>query len=215
MLAVILIVNNMVQNMTQNRNSRNPADYPVLGMLCRGAVHGYDLCRELRERLGEIWTLRTSHIYALLAGLEKDGLVRHERVDQDTRPAKKVFRVTDKGREVFMAWARSPVTNVRDMRLEFLAKLHFARIYSSAAVTDLIDDQLSVCRENVRRLERNKRSCKTTTERAALDYRLAMIHAVMDWLLTLGESGPGPQSMANGASDAFRAAGEAASAQKT
>jgi PadR family transcriptional regulator, regulatory protein AphA len=206
MLALILIVNNMVKTMTQNRDSRNPADYPVLGMLCSGAAHGYDLCRDLKERLGEIWTLRTSHIYALLAGLEKDGLVLHERVDQETRPAKKVFRVTDKGREVFLAWARSPVINVRDMRLEFLAKLHFAQVYSPAAVTDLIDDQLSVCRENVRRVERSRRSCKTATERAALDYRLAMIHAVIDWLLTLGEPRAGSPGITSG---------EAASAAKS
>ncbi len=175
--------------MAQKGKPRNPADYPVLGMLCHGQMHGYDLCRELRDRLVGIWTLRTSHIYALLAGLEKDGLVHHERVAQETRPDKKVFSVTDKGKEVFLAWARSPVTHVRDMRLQFLAKLHFAELYSPAAVTELIDDQLSVCRDNLRRLERNKRSCKTATDRAALDYRLAMHHATIDWLLNLSEPG--------------------------
>lgn len=201
--------------MTKERNPRNPADYPVLGMLCRGEVHGYDLCRELRERLGEIWTLRTSHIYALLAGLEKDGLVHHERVDQESRPAKKVFSITDKGREVFLAWAGSPVTSVRDMRLEFLAKLHFAEFYTPAAVTDLIDDQLSVCRDNVRRLERNRRSCKTATERAALDYRLAMLHAVIDWLLSLGGPQRNGQDPMTDGSQELRTSGETASAEIT
>ena len=35
--------------------------------------------------------------------------------------------------------------NVRDLRLEFLAKLHFARFDSPRAVADLIAGQLSVC----------------------------------------------------------------------
>lgn len=173
--------------MIQDKKTRNPADYPVLGVLFRESAHGYDICRELRERLGEIWTLRTSHIYALLAGLEKDGLVCHERVDQETRPAKKVFSITDEGRLAFLAWVRSPVINARDIRLEFLAKLYFSRFDSPTALADLVSDQLSVCRRNIRRLTNSKRLCKTDTERAAVDYRLAMLNAVEAWLLGLNK----------------------------
>jgi PadR family transcriptional regulator, regulatory protein AphA len=169
----------------QNKKPRNPADFPVLGILWRGPAHGYDLCRELRERLGEVWRLKTSHIYALLAGLERDGLVEHERVDQETRPAKKVFSITDQGRVVFLMWVRSPVTNVRDIRLEFLAKLHFAKFDSPTALVDLVSNQLSVCRSDTRRLTKDRRLCKNDTERAALDYRLAVLNAVEAWLLGL------------------------------
>jgi DNA-binding PadR family transcriptional regulator len=154
-------------------------------MLSLGPTHGYDLCRELRSRLGEVWRLRTSHIYALLAGLEKDGLVRHERVDQEARPAKKIFSITDEGRLVFLGWLRSPVMNVRDIRLEFLAKLHFARFDSPTAVADLIANQLSVCRNGQKRLQKNRALCKTDTECAALDFRLAMLKATVAWLLRL------------------------------
>lgn len=169
----------------EKMKTRNPADYPVLGVLYLGPAHGYDLCRELRERLGEVWTLRTSHIYALLAGLEKDGLVRHDRVDQETRPAKKVFSVTDGGRLVFLAWVRSPVMNVRDIRLEFLTKLHFARFDSPTAVADLVTNQLSVCRSSQKRLKREETLCRTETDRAALDFRLAMLSATVEWLVKL------------------------------
>ncbi len=127
------------------------------------------------------------HIYALLAGLERDGLVRHERVDQETRPAKKVFSITDEGRLVFLVWVRSPVTSVRDIRLEFLAKLYFSRFDSPTALDDLVSNQLTVCRSNMKRLSNSRRLCKTDTERAALDYRLAMLNAVEAWLLGLCE----------------------------
>lgn len=187
------------------RKTRNPADYPVLGVLFRGSAHGYDICIELRERLGEIWTLRTSHIYALLAGLERDGLARHERVDQETRPAKKVFSITDEGRDVFLSWVRSPVTNVRDIRLEFLAKLYFAKFDSPSAVVDLVSNQLSACRSNIKRLTHNMRLTRTDTERVALDYRLAVLNAVETWLLGLyrsqhhevggGSERPGPSRL--------------------
>jgi PadR family transcriptional regulator, regulatory protein AphA len=185
MLGIIHAMNIWGQTMVQHKKPRNPADFPVLGVLHRGPAHGYDLCRELRERLGEIWTLRSSHVYALLAGLEKDGFVCHERVDQETRPAKKVFSMTDEGRELFLDWVRSPVRNVRDIRLEFLAKLYFAGFDSPRAVTELIADQLSVCRANEKRLRESRRICTGSAERAALDFRLAMVEATVTWLLSL------------------------------
>lgn len=176
--------------MKQDKGQRNPADFPILGVLWRSPSHGYDLCRELGDRLGEIWTLRNSHIYALLAGLEKDGLVEHERVNQETRPTKKVFRITEKGRETFLEWMRSPVDNVRDIRLEFLAKLHFARQDSPSVVADLIADQLGVCLANEKVLRDKRRFCKTSTERATMDFRLAMVEATVMWLTRMRSQDP-------------------------
>lgn len=187
MVEVVHNMNIRCNAMILKKKPRNPADYPVLGILSQGPAHGYDVCRELREQLGEIWRLRTSHTYALLAGLEKDGLVCHERVDQETRPAKKVFSITEEGRQKFLEWVRAPVASVRDIRLEFLAKLYFARSISPAATTDLVSGQLSVCRSNIRRLTDRKRLCRPDIERAALDFRLAMLHAVEAWLVGLGE----------------------------
>jgi PadR family transcriptional regulator, regulatory protein AphA len=184
----MLVNSHMVNNRSlsmQDKKTRNPADFPVLGILSNGPAHGYDLRRELEERLGEVWTLGPSHIYALLTGLEKDGLVRYDRVDQETRPAKKVFRITDEGKVVFLDWLRSPVMNVRDIRLEFLAKLHFARFESSAAVDDLIAGQLSVCCMRRQRVRKDRARCTTETECAALDFRLAMLEATVAWLMGL------------------------------
>ncbi len=183
--------NGQMTGIPYGRQVRNRSDFPILGMLYHGPSHGYDLCRELKARLGEVWGLRTSHIYALLAGLERDGLVRHDRVDQDTHPAKKVFTITDEGRLVFLDWLCSPVANVRDLRLEFLAKLHFARFDSPTAVADLVAGQLSVCRTSQRNLKKNRALCKTETEHAALDFRLAMLKASETWLLRLLPNGPG------------------------
>jgi PadR family transcriptional regulator, regulatory protein AphA len=171
--------------MKPNKPHRNPAEYPILGALWRVPSHGYDLCRELSDRLGEIWTLRNSHIYALLAGLEKEGLVSHERIDQDTRPAKKVYRITEAGRQVFLDWVRAPVENIRDIRLEFLAKLHFARLNLPSLTADLISDQLGVCLRNEKCLRDKRRLCKTPTERAAMDYRLTMVEGTVAWLTKL------------------------------
>lgn len=184
-MVVIHIMNIPDDNIPSEEKPRNPAGFPVLGALYRRPAHGYDLCRGLRQQLGEVWRLQTSHIYALLAELETDGLVCHERINQDNRPSKKVFRLTDHGREIFLTWIRSPVRNVRDIRLEFLAKLHFAKLESPEAVAKLLEAQLAVFRSNATRMVEQRKTCKTDTERSALDYRLVMVWATVIWLLRL------------------------------
>ncbi len=179
MVVTIHIMNNQHANPNDDKKERNPADYPLLGVLMLGPAHGYDLCAELKARLGEIWILRTSHIYALLIGLEKDGLVSHERIDQENRPAKKVFRITTEGKKVFTTWMTSPVGNVRDIRMEFFAKLYFARLESHEVAAKLIDDQLKVCRESAKRQMARKEASNVQAERAVLDYRLAMLKATV------------------------------------
>jgi PadR family transcriptional regulator, regulatory protein AphA len=175
MLVIIHMMNNQNPTASGHSKERNPAEFPLLGVLCLGPAHGYDLCTELRQRLGEIWILHTSHIYALLAGLEKDGFVFHERIDQENRPAKKVFRITPEGRTLFWTWMTSPVTNVRDIRMEFFAKLYFARLESHEVAAKLIDDQLKVCRDNAKRQMARKEASNVEAERSVLDYRLAML----------------------------------------
>ncbi len=88
-------------NIVKAEISRNPAEYPVLGILALGEAHGYDICRRLHKGIGPIWKLGKSQVYALLARLERDGLVAHERVGQENLPAKNIFSITAMGEGVF------------------------------------------------------------------------------------------------------------------
>jgi len=166
---------------------RNQADFPVLGMLTLGPAHGYEICHDLSDRLGGTWRLRTSHIYALLARLEVDGLVVHERVGQETRPAKKVFSLTPAGRELFSQWLKSPVKSVRQLRLEFLAKLHFAGEQPNGTAARLVKDQVVLFEANAGRLRQRMNLRQSATDRLALQFRLAMLDAAITWLTTLSE----------------------------
>ena len=46
---------------------------------------------------------------------------------QDTRPSKRVFSILPQGEKKFREWLKSPTDHVRDLRIEFLAKLFFFR----------------------------------------------------------------------------------------
>lgn len=167
---------------------RNPAEFPVLGILLGGPLHGYEMCRRLKEGTGSIWRLGKSQIYALLAKLEREGLVVHERVGQDNLPAKNIFSLTSEGTQVVKEWLEQPVNHFRDMRLEFVSKLWFVRQTFPNRERLLIEKQLGVCREKVKVFERLKESCGNRVEALSIEFRVAVIRAAVSWLEGLLES---------------------------
>jgi PadR family transcriptional regulator, regulatory protein AphA len=167
---------------SRTKGIRNSAEYPVLGILLGGPLHGYEMCRRMGEGTGSIWRLGKSQIYALLAKLERQGLVIHERVGQENLPAKNIFSLTREGGEVVKEWLEQPVHHVRDMRLEFLTKLWFARQASPGRERFLIEKQLAACREKAEALARLQDSCGNQVEELSIAFRLTVIKATVSWL---------------------------------
>lgn len=58
----------------------------------------------MEERIGNFWHARHSQIYPTLAQLEKQGLVTHEVIEQQERPAKKVYTITEAGLAQLQQW---------------------------------------------------------------------------------------------------------------
>ncbi len=82
--------------------------YALLTLLARQPLSGYDLGRRLKDPLGFFWHARYSQIYPELARLEEQGLVTHEVVEQQDRPDKKVYTITDAGRATLRQWVTEP-----------------------------------------------------------------------------------------------------------
>jgi DNA-binding PadR family transcriptional regulator len=66
----------------------------VLSMLGEAPMHGYELMKRLEERSGGIYRASAGTIYPTLQQLEDEGLVI-----SDTQDGKKVYRLTDAGRQ--------------------------------------------------------------------------------------------------------------------
>src|ERR1039457_1238166 len=66
----------------------------LLKLLDEAPRHGYDVIRLLQDRFLGVYSPSPGTIYPRLARLEEEGLVTHEVVD-----GKKVYRITDAGRE--------------------------------------------------------------------------------------------------------------------
>ena len=124
-----------------------PVRFAVLGFLCERSLHGYELAQRIERGLGALWRIATSQLYAVLHRLEALGLATAHVEELDARPARTVYRITDEGREAFEQWLRTPVAHLRDMRVEFLAKVYFLRRRASEGVNELMDAQVELLTE--------------------------------------------------------------------
>ena len=95
-------------------------------MLAEGPNHGFALARLLgaNGEVGTVLTVRRPLVYRALDRLVVAGLAaeRH-REPGAAGPDRTVYRVTPLGRRRLARWLHQPVEHIRDLRVEFLAKL--------------------------------------------------------------------------------------------
>lgn len=105
------------------RKSRTP--YAILGALSHGPKSGYDISCFFEQNRMFFWSESYGQIYPTLKRLLDEELVEVEIEERDQGPERKVYSLTDSGREHLQSWLddASLKSSVRD---EFLLKLHFA-----------------------------------------------------------------------------------------
>lgn len=84
--------------------------YVLLGLLSRQPRYGYELKREAEQLLGHGADLNPGQLYPLLRKLADQGLIVGERIEQEDRPDKRVFTVTDTGACELHTWLDEPLT---------------------------------------------------------------------------------------------------------
>ena len=121
----------------------------LLGLLRRGPQHGYSLHQQISTAsgLGLIWRVKQSQLYALLEKLEASGYITSVMQSQEPYPPRRVYTLTDLGKEIYEAWVTSPVRRPQQMHQIFMAKLYFARLEGNQQVNALIDAQARMCDE--------------------------------------------------------------------
>ncbi len=96
-------------------------------MLADGPLHGYELKAAYENDLVPTAKLNFGQVYTTLERLSRDGLVDFEKVNQAERPDKKVYSLTEEGRQQLKAWLAEPSFPTRNQRNEAFLKLMLAR----------------------------------------------------------------------------------------
>jgi DNA-binding PadR family transcriptional regulator len=155
----------------------------LLVLLCKGPAHGYELKQALEQLMGAAYSQpNIGQIYVTLSRLENAGLIQGEEVAQSSRPNKRIYELTDAGREAVADWFEEPAeSKVRD---DFFMKLALARETGAADQIGLINKQRRYCLNAMRDLSKLAASEDRDKRISQLLIEGAMLHlqADLDWL---------------------------------
>ena len=130
----------------------------LLKLLDESPRHGYEVIRLLQDRFMGVYAPSPGTIYPRLARLEEDGLVTHEEVD-----GKKVYSITDKGREEI----RSRLGDLADLEDELTESLRDV----AREISEDVRDTVRTIREELASAAREFRAEGGKAERSAGERR--------------------------------------------
>ena len=160
-------------------------EFALLGFLIASPSHGYDLHQHFIVELGHVWHMSQSQAYAILKRLEQRGDINAQIVEQDKLPARQVLRITSQGRRRFNEWMEDISINSRSIRLEFLTRLYFARIYKPEKVSQTYEAQCDEIKLTIERLESLFTNLPPEQQfnYLSLDLRLLQMKLIQEWMM--------------------------------
>lgn len=113
--------------------------YAVLGILTYSPMTGYNLGKIFNESINYAWTASLSQIYRELDALAKKGYVTSSIEQQDDRPDKKIYSITEEGNAAFLQWLTDfPESFSTPKRDEFTLRLFFgSKVGNEEAINQL------------------------------------------------------------------------------
>ncbi len=157
----------------------------LLGFLRSGPVHGYELYKRVTVELAPVWHLGLSQMYAILNEYAERGWIQTHVEAQGLRPSKKILELTPAGREAFDSWMAQPARGLREFRVDFFARLYFARAIGSAKMGHLMDRQIAECRRELKKLQARRPGQQNPEDefrQAVRQFRVEQLRAALHWL---------------------------------
>ncbi|MEC0244471.1 PadR family transcriptional regulator [Paenibacillus chitinolyticus] len=82
----------------------------ILGFIYGEAMTGYELKKRFDESVAHFFGATFSGIYPALRRMEREALIEKEVVVQEGKPSKNIVRITEKGRQSFADYLKSPLS---------------------------------------------------------------------------------------------------------
>jgi DNA-binding PadR family transcriptional regulator len=113
-----------------------------LGMLTDGEASGYDLKKQFESTFGHFFAAGYGSIYPALSSLYNDGLVNCREIAQEGKPDRKVYSITEPGRQQLQLALDDPHPTHK-LRSEFLATMCFAHLMSDEQISTVLQNSLA------------------------------------------------------------------------
>jgi DNA-binding PadR family transcriptional regulator len=112
-----------------------------LGVLTSGEATGYDVKRYFEDNFEHFFRAGFGSIYPSLNNLLEHGLVTCTEQCQDHLPDKKIYTITERGRQEFEG-ALLAAKPQHKLRSHFLVLMHFSHLIPAPHIADLIEEHI-------------------------------------------------------------------------
>lgn len=155
--------------------------HALLGFMETSPRHGYDLKRAYDSLFAEMRPLRFSQIYAILARLQRDGLVELIDGPGGLGPDRKTYAITAEGVTDLERWYDEPEAAQSPIDSTLFLKITLA-LLSGRAAGRILERQRAAHSTRMRDLTRAKAGAATEHERALIDFALFHLEADLRWM---------------------------------
>lgn len=153
-----------------------------LGVLSLGEASGYEIKKFFEDGFSHFYVAGFGSIYPALAQLTRDGHVTCSNIEQEKRPAKKVYRITDSGVALFHHELAQgyPFHKVRS---DFLLQMVFATFLSPARLDEVLTQRSEDLQADLQHIsDYRKRDDVPQGGHFALGYAQAVSQAGRDYI---------------------------------
>ena len=126
----------------------------VMAALLEGEASGYDLAKGFQSSVANFWMATPQQIYRELERMESEGLVAARFVQQERRPNKRLYSLTEAGFKAVHAYTTEPPAKPTAIRDELLVKVQCVDVGDLQAVRASIAQRMELAAAKVVRFER-------------------------------------------------------------
>jgi len=156
-----------------------PLEHAILAFIEYQPMSGYDLKKFFDVSVAHFWSTTQSHIYKSLEGLEKKGWAKAHTIQQDGKPNRKEYQITDEGHAELRRWMTTPLP-MEPVREAMLIQVFFSHFSSNEEIAGLFEIRMNEIRSQIHTLK--------TVAQVAIDensQRLGIERARQLWQITL------------------------------
>jgi DNA-binding PadR family transcriptional regulator len=164
--------------------------HAVLGFLYKEPLTGYDLSKLFDGSMNRFWNATHTQIYRTLSELNEEGLVFCQVIQQEQSPNKKLYRLSEKGREELLSWLKSnqEIPRIKD---PFLLKISLISILEDEEIVEVLDKRIGEIQSKIDSLRcgdyyKNLKYAKNERERLlmyiTLEYGVGFYGFELQWL---------------------------------
>jgi PadR family transcriptional regulator AphA len=156
----------------------------ILGLLTRQPMSGYDIKLFLKSLTWLIDSPSFGSLYPALHALLEDGLATVKVVPRRDKPPRKIYSITEAGRQVLRDWMEQSVASATSLKA-FVIRLILASNLSHAGLIEHLQRRRMQVADHQLALDQAAQGMDERIdlgERLALDYALSVAGAELAWL---------------------------------